>query len=48
MFPIAYFCARLFAPRFFPEAGATSLFNPAWLVTLNQQVGPTPLQPSPQ
>lgn len=48
MFPLRFFCNEFFAPRFFPKVGQTSVFSPAWLVNLNQQIGPTPEQPSPQ
>lgn len=29
-------------------SNATTSFKTAWLVNLNQQVGPTPQQPSPE
>lgn len=48
MFPQRFFGGRFFAARYFPKAGMTSVFNPSWLVNLNQQIGPTPQQPSPK
>ena len=32
----------------FRPSGVTTAFKAFWLVNLNQQIGPTPEQPSPQ
>jgi hypothetical protein len=34
MFPIAYFPATYYAPRYFPEVGATAAFAPIAIFTL--------------
>lgn len=47
MFPLRYFGRRFFPGRYF-GVGMTSAFNAFWLVNLNQEIGPTPQEPSPK
>lgn len=34
MFPRAYFCNRMFAPRYFPKVGGTPIVATLWRRTL--------------
>jgi hypothetical protein len=47
MFPPRYFGRRYFPGRYF-GVGFTSPFNSFWLIHLNQEIGPTPQEPSPK
>lgn len=48
MFCARFFCRRFFAARYFPKVGATPTFKSFWILTMNQQIGPTPQEPSPR
>jgi hypothetical protein len=39
MWPLAFFCNELWAPRYFAKVGANPTFLPQWAVNSNKTVG---------